>query len=137
MLLNTHIITKRGWKFSPYFYSSQYFSLQHSPTFGGKKESVGNSILLKTSHGSSVLDVAKSISEGLARVAVCGKINDELVDLNYRIEEDCALEIITNKSEEYKEVLKLLKAGYPIRKVAKLTEVSESTVKRLKREFCI
>ena len=41
------------------------------------------------------------------------------------------------KMEEYKEVLKLLKAGYPIRKVAKLTDVSESTVKRLKKEFAI
>ena len=44
---------------------------------------------------------------------------------------------IDKKREEYKETLKLLRAGYPIRKVAKLTEVSESTVKRLKREFCI
>ena len=56
--------------------------------------------------GVSVLDIAKSISEGLARVAVCGKINDELVDLNYQIKEDCALEIITNKSPEYQEVLR-------------------------------
>ena len=44
---------------------------------------------------------------------------------------------VDTKKEEYKEVLKLLKACYPIRKVAKLTDVSESTVKRLKREFCI
>ena len=44
---------------------------------------------------------------------------------------------VETKKEEYKETLKLLRAGYPIRKVAKLTEVSESTVKRLKREFCI
>ena len=44
---------------------------------------------------------------------------------------------IEKKKEEYKEVLKLLKACYPIRKVAKLTDVTESTVKRLKREFCI
>ncbi|MBQ7918081.1 MAG: threonine--tRNA ligase [Clostridia bacterium] len=56
--------------------------------------------------GVSVLDVASSISEGLARVAVCGKIDEELVDLNFKIEKDCALEIITNKSEEYKEVLR-------------------------------
>ena len=34
---------------------------------------------------------------------------------------------IEKKKEEYKEVLKLLKACYPIRKVAKLTDVSEST----------
>ena len=44
---------------------------------------------------------------------------------------------VETKKEEYKETLKLLKAGYPIRKVAKLTDVSESTVKRLKREFGI
>ena len=44
---------------------------------------------------------------------------------------------VETKKEEYKEVLKLLKAGYPIRKVAKLTEVSESTIKRLKKEFAI
>ena len=41
------------------------------------------------------------------------------------------------KKEEYKEVLKLLRSGYPIRKVAKLTDVSESTIKRLKKEFGI
>ena len=44
---------------------------------------------------------------------------------------------LDTKKEEYKEVLKLLRAGYPIRKVAKLTEVSESTIKRLKKEFAI
>ncbi len=56
--------------------------------------------------GVSVADIALSISEGLARVAVCGKIGDELVDLNYKINEDCALEIITTKSPEYQEVLR-------------------------------
>ena len=44
---------------------------------------------------------------------------------------------IETKKEEYKEVLKLLRGGYAIRKVAKLTDVSESTVKRLKKEFAI
>ena len=57
--------------------------------------------------GVTTLDIAKSISEGLARVAVCGKINgEELIDLNLPITEDCSLEIITNKSPEYAEVLK-------------------------------
>lgn len=41
------------------------------------------------------------------------------------------------KADEYKEVLKLLRQGYPYRKVAKLTDVSESTCKRLKKEFNI
>ena len=44
---------------------------------------------------------------------------------------------VERKKEEYKEALKLLRAGYPIRKVAKLTDVSESTIKRLKKEFGI
>ena len=44
---------------------------------------------------------------------------------------------VEKKKEEYKEAVNLLKAGYPIRKVAKLTDVSESTVKRLKKEFSI
>ena len=44
---------------------------------------------------------------------------------------------VETKKEEYKEALKLLRAGYPIRKVAKITDVSESTVKRLKKEFAI
>lgn len=41
------------------------------------------------------------------------------------------------KAEEYKETLKLLRKGYPYRKVSKLTGVSTSTVKRLKKEFGI
>ena len=44
---------------------------------------------------------------------------------------------LETKKEQYKEVLKLLRAGYPIRKVAKLTDTSESTIKRLKKEFAI
>ena len=56
--------------------------------------------------GVSVYEIAESISEGLARVAVCGKIGDELVDLKLKLYEDCALEIITNKSPEYQEVLR-------------------------------
>lgn len=39
------------------------------------------------------------------------------------------------KAEQYKDTLKLIRHGYSITKVAKLTDVSESTVKRLKKEF--
>lgn len=41
------------------------------------------------------------------------------------------------KAEEYKQVLKELKRGTSIRKVAKLCDVSVSTVQRLKTEFCL
>ena len=39
--------------------------------------------------------------------------------------------------EAYKEVIKLLKKGYPIRQTAKLCEVSESTVKKVKSMFSL
>ena len=41
------------------------------------------------------------------------------------------------KREEYKEVIKLLKKGTPIRHIAKICNVGVSTVQRLKKEFNI
>ena len=54
--------------------------------------------------GISVLDLAKKISEGLARVATCAKVNGEVKDLRYNIEEENAeVEICTfDNSEEGK-----------------------------------
>lgn len=43
----------------------------------------------------SVYQVAKNISEGLARVACAGEMNGELVDLRTVIQEDCSLNILT------------------------------------------
>lgn len=48
----------------------------------------------------TVMEVAKSISEGLARVAVCAKVDGELVDLSHKIENDCELQIVTLKDKE-------------------------------------
>ena len=45
--------------------------------------------------GSSVLDVAKKISEGLARVATCASVNGETKDLRYGLNEDSTLNIYT------------------------------------------
>ena len=41
------------------------------------------------------------------------------------------------KKEEYKEVISFLKRGYSVRNTAKLSNVSVSTVQRVKREFFI
>ena len=41
------------------------------------------------------------------------------------------------KKEEYKEVISFLKRGYSVRNTAKLSNVSVSTVQRVKREFSI
>ena len=43
----------------------------------------------------TILDIAKKISEGLARVATCGEVNGEVKDLRYEITEDCELVIDT------------------------------------------
>ncbi len=52
--------------------------------------------------GITVLDIAKDLSEGLARNACCGKINGEVVDLRKPVSEDCELEICTFDSPEGK-----------------------------------
>ena len=48
----------------------------------------------------SCKEIAASISEGLARAAVCAKVNGEPVDLNHIVESDCTFEIITLKDKE-------------------------------------
>ncbi len=56
--------------------------------------------------GISVLDIAKSISEGLARNACCGIVNGKVVDLRYVVNEDSDLAICTFDSEEGKNALR-------------------------------
>ena len=46
----------------------------------------------------SILDIAKTISEGLARMATAGEVNGEVKDLRYVIKEDCSLNILTFES---------------------------------------
>lgn len=59
---------------------------------------------MQAERGSSVYDVAKQISEGLARVAVAGAVNGTVVDLNASLEQDCSLEILTFEDERGKKV---------------------------------
>ena len=56
--------------------------------------------ILEIEKGQTALDVAKQISEGLARMATCCKINGEVQDLRYKIEEDCQLSIETFENSE-------------------------------------
>ncbi len=50
--------------------------------------------------GISVIDIAKDISEGLARAACAGEINGQVVDLRTPVEEDCELNILTANDKE-------------------------------------
>ncbi len=53
---------------------------------------------LEVEEGLSVIEIAKKISEGLARMATCAEIDGEVVDLRTVIEKDCSLNILTFES---------------------------------------
>lgn len=54
----------------------------------------------------SVEQIAISISKSLAKVAVAGKVNDNLVDMSSIINKDSKISIITNKDKEGLEILR-------------------------------
>jgi len=99
---------------------------QQDRIIGYQKGEINMKITLKDgsvkeySEAKSIIDIAKDISEGLARVACAGEINGELVDLRTEIEGDCELNIITSTDP---------KALYVIRHTA--SHVLAEAVKRL------
>ncbi|MGB5453489.1 MAG: threonine--tRNA ligase [Sedimenticolaceae bacterium] len=54
----------------------------------------------------TIAEVASDIGPGLAKAALAGKVNGEMVDTSYRIDEDSDLAIITGKSEEALELIR-------------------------------
>ena len=48
----------------------------------------------------SVIDIARDISEGLARMACVGEVDGEIVDLRTVLEKDCSLNILTARDTE-------------------------------------
>ena len=51
--------------------------------------------ILEVEKGTSIYDVAKKISEGLARVATCGEVDGKIKDIRYELDSDCNLVIHT------------------------------------------
>ena len=54
----------------------------------------------------SVYDIAKDISEGLARIACAGEADGEIVDLRTMISNDCQLNIVTVNDPEGLKVIR-------------------------------
>ena len=52
--------------------------------------------------GSSILEIARQISEGLARNATAGRVDGKVEDLRFPINKDCKLEILTFDDEDGK-----------------------------------
>ncbi len=55
---------------------------------------------IEVEKGLSILEIAKKISEGLARNATCGEVNGKIKDLRHQINDDCELVIHTFNSED-------------------------------------
>ena len=55
---------------------------------------------LQVADNATAFQAAQAISEGLARNAVCAKVNGELVDLSHVLKEGDNLEIVTLKDKE-------------------------------------
>lgn len=60
--------------------------------------------VIECEKGVSCLDIAKSISEGLARAAVAAAVDGQEVDLSYKPDKDCSLSLLTAKDERGLEV---------------------------------
>lgn len=56
--------------------------------------------------GITVIDIAEKIGSRLAMAAVAAKVNGNLVDTNFKIEQDSELQIITEKDKEGLEVIR-------------------------------
>ena len=66
------------------------------------KVSLKDNVVKEYNEGVTVLDIAKDISEGLARNACCGLVNGEVQELRYPVSEDSTVEICTFDTPEGK-----------------------------------
>ncbi|WP_432408667.1 threonine--tRNA ligase [Wukongibacter sp. M2B1] len=55
---------------------------------------------------STILEIAKTISGRLAKEAVAGEVNGKTVDLTYKVNEDCEVNILRFEEEEGKDVFR-------------------------------
>ena len=78
--------------------------------------------------GVTVADVAQSIGAGLAKAALCGKVDGKLVDLSYKLEKDASVAIVTAKDPEGLELLRHSSAHLMAQAVKELYPTAEVTI---------
>ncbi|MDP5058875.1 MAG: threonine--tRNA ligase [Pseudomonadales bacterium] len=76
----------------------------------------------------SIYDVAASIGSGLAKAALAGKVNDEIVDTSYMLTENSAVSIITAKDDEGVDVLRHSCAHLMAQAVQQLFPTAQVTI---------
>lgn len=62
------------------------------------KVTLKDNSILEVEKGTTIIELAQKISEGLARMATCGIVNGEVKDLRYELKEDCNISIETFES---------------------------------------
>ncbi len=75
-----------------------------------------------------VLDIAKDISEGLARVACAGEVNGEVVDLRTMVDKDCTLNILTFDTDAGKKAFRHTAAHILAQAVKRLYPDAKCTI---------
>ena len=78
--------------------------------------------------GVTVADVAQSIGAGLAKAALCGKVDGKFVDLSYKLEKDASVAIVTAKAPEGLELLRHSTAHLMAQAVKELYPTAEVTI---------
>lgn len=78
--------------------------------------------------GVTVADVAQSIGAGLAKAALCGKVDGKFVDLSYKLEKDASVAIVTAKDPEGLELLRHSTAHLMAQAVKELYPTAEVTI---------
>ena len=76
----------------------------------------------------SVYDVAAEIGPGLAKATLAGKVDDQLVDASYLIENDASLAIITDKNDEGLEIIRHSAAHLLAQAVKQLYPAAQITI---------
>ena len=76
----------------------------------------------------SVQDVAASIGAGLAKAALAGKVDGQLVDSSRTIDHDARLEIVTEKSPEALEIIRHSTAHLLAQAVQRLFPKAQVTI---------
>ena len=78
--------------------------------------------------GVTVADVAQSIGAGLAKAALCGKVDGKFIDLSYKLEKDASVAIVTAKDPEGLELLRHSTAHLMAQAVKELYPTAEVTI---------
>ncbi|MFK7958385.1 MAG: threonine--tRNA ligase [Lysobacterales bacterium] len=79
-------------------------------------------------HPVSVFDVASDIGPGLAKAALAGKVNGEMVDTSHTIAEDAQLAIVTARDDEGLEVIRHSSAHLLAQAVKRLYPEAQVTI---------